>query len=215
MSSPFSYELDERQIKLMLQDVELACCEQAWQKFDELSTVDRKTPLNITVPKLNVGISRSIIIPIFFILLIAGFSSILFSFVDFKKKPEVIKEIPYQAPPKKIVTKTKPVVVPITKPIAAPADSTKNTTPQLSTTLTIATPTLQSNKITAIKSDVKPIEVITQKKNDIVATTSSIQTTTNTIRRKKKKEITEEIQTISLPNINLNEGSTEPELELK
>lgn len=212
MSSPFSYELDERQIKLMLQDVELTCCEQAWQKFEEFSAVERKASLNVTVPKLNFGISRSIIIPIFFILLIAGFSSILFSFVDFKKKPEVIKEIPYQAPSKKIITKTKPIIAPVTKPIVHLTDTIKDTITPLVTT----TPSIVANETSTIKKANKPIEVTNQPKNEAVTTTTVSQTiASNRVKKKKKKAITEEIQTISVPNINLNEGSTEPELELK
>ena len=94
MNSQFSYDLDERQLKILLQDAELEFSEEAWQKFEKLKSLESKSTFENILPKINIGISRSIIVPIIFIVLIGGFSSLLFSFVDFKKKPEVITEIP-------------------------------------------------------------------------------------------------------------------------
>ena len=94
MNSQFSYDLDERQLKILLQDAELEFSEEAWQKFEKLKPLESKSTFENILPKINIGISRSIIVPIIFIVLIGGFSSLLFSFVDFKKKPEVITEIP-------------------------------------------------------------------------------------------------------------------------
>ena len=88
MSSQFSYELDERQIRLMMQDAELDYNEAMWHKFDEMSVTQARTSANIGnyIPSVNFGISRSIIVPVIFIVLIGGLSAMLFSFVDFKKK---------------------------------------------------------------------------------------------------------------------------------
>jgi hypothetical protein len=210
MSNQFSYELDERQIKIMMQDVELEHCEQAWQKFDELSSVDRTNNMKFTIPNIHFGISRSIVIPIFFIILIAGLSSILFSFVDFKKKPEVIKEIPYQAPSKKNITVTKPIIAPVVKATILVADTVKPTSTLLaSSSITTATTTVISPK-----TEPAPVVATTLKTNAITTTTVSLSNAMQ-FKRKKKKVVAEEIQTITVPNINLNEGSTEPELELK
>jgi hypothetical protein len=65
MSSQFSYELDERQIRLMMQDAELDYNEAMWHKFDEMSATQARTSSNIGnyIPSINFGISRSIIVP--------------------------------------------------------------------------------------------------------------------------------------------------------
>ncbi len=210
MSNQFSYELDERQIKIMMQDVELEHCEQAWQKFDELSSVDRTSNMKFTIPNIHLGISRSIVIPIFFIILIAGLSSILFSFVDFKKKPEVIKEIPYQAPSKKNIPVTKPIIAPVAKATVPVVDTVKPTPSLLaSSSLTTAT-----TLVVDTKTEPAPVIENTLKTNVPSTSTVSLSNAMQ-FKRKKKKVVAEEIQTITVPNINLNEGSTEPELDLK
>ena len=116
MSSPFSYDLDERQIKIILQHAELEYNEEAWHNFEALTPIESKFSYGKSMPNINIGISRSIIVPIIFIVLIGGFSTILFSFVDFKKKPEVITEVPMIVTPTLVKVKPKPIlakVVPI------------------------------------------------------------------------------------------------------
>ena len=115
MSSQFSYELDERQIRLMMQDAELDYNEAMWHKFDEMSFTQARTSSNIGnyIPTINFGISRSIIVPVIFIVLIGGLSAMLFSFVDFKKKEAMDKEIPYMAkiePSKQPEVSSKPII---------------------------------------------------------------------------------------------------------
>jgi len=130
MSNQFSYELDERQIKLLMQDAELEYNETVWQKFDKLAITECKSSsaidLTYYVPKFSLSISRSVIVPVVFIILIGGLSAMLFSFVDFKKKENIDKETPLVANPenfKKATALPAKVVQPveakvISKPVA-------------------------------------------------------------------------------------------------
>jgi hypothetical protein len=210
MSSPFSYDLDERQIKILLQHAELEFNEEAWQKFEKLSPIESKSSFENILPKVNIGISRSIIVPIIFIVLIGGFSTLLFSFVDFKKKPEVITEIPMIIKPT-VKPKVKPVV-PITKIIPV----VTNTVAIITSSIAIVpTKTFTENKL-VVKEDIKPIENVSQSTQVENQKSKENKTKEIVIKQKKKRKLKSvELPTIKASTTNLNEGAVEPELELR
>lgn len=217
MSSQFSYELDERQIRLMMQDAELEYNEALWHKFDEMSVTQAKSVSQIGnfVPKINIGISRSVIVPVIFIILIGGLSAMLFSFVDFKKKEAIEKEIPYVAtvvPEKLPETSSKPIIKP--KTVATPSITAAK--PIIDTT-TIAVVTSSVNATTEpIVKKEEPLKV-EESKSKVTVTASEPKKETVIVPHKKKKKIkTEVLPTINATtNTNLNEGAAEPELDLK
>jgi len=217
MSSQFSYELDERQIRLMMQDAELEYNEAMWHKFEEMSVTHAKTSPNIGnyVPNINLSISRSIIVPVIFIILIGGLSAMLFSFVDFKKKEAIEKEIPYVAtvvPEKLPETSSKPIIKP--KTVVSP--SITATKPKIDTTLVTATNTASVVIEPATKRE-EPIKIAESKPKETAAITSSNTKKAPVIvpQKKKRKIKTEELPTINATVPNLNEGVSEPELDLK
>lgn len=210
MSSPFSYDLDERQIKILLQHAELEFNEEAWNKFEALTPIENKFSYGKSIPNFNIGISRSIIVPIIFIVLIGGFSTLLFSFVDFKKKPEVIKEVPM-------------IITPTIKPKTKPAPTITKTIPITSNTITTITSTVSivpTNTITetnlVIKEVIKP-EATNSQSNQIENQNSNEGKSKEIIAKPKKKRKLKsvELPTINASTTNLNEGSAEPELELR
>ena len=217
MSSQFSYELDERQIRLMMQDAELDYNEALWHKFDEMSVSQAKSASQIGnyIPTINFGISRSVIVPVIFIILIGGLSAMLFSFVDFKKKEAIEKEIPYVAKMEE-VKKPTAVIKPIikAKPIETPVLNAANT--------------IDTNKAVAVKNSVnvvvapaikkeEPAKMIEAKPKETILASTVEQKKDIVVphkRKTNKKVKTEILPTINAP-LNLNEGSSEPELELK
>ncbi len=209
MNNQFSYELDERQIRILMQNAKLEYDESAWQKFSAIPVIDHKQNISAVIPKINIGISRSVIVPIFFILMIGGLSALLFSFVDFKKKEEVVNEIPLTKP-----TITKKVIPPapvITKP--AVIDSVEKEI-VIDSSETIAS--------------VKELPIV-DKKNEQIDKANSLEPvvsisneqkgTAHGVSKKKKKhirkQIIEELPIINARTTNLNEGSSEPALEIK
>ena len=46
MSNQFSYELDERQIRILMQNAELEYDESVWQKFSSIPVVDHKQSIS-------------------------------------------------------------------------------------------------------------------------------------------------------------------------
>lgn len=222
MSSQFSYELDERQIKMLMQDAELDGHEALWSKFESLEpNANCKTTsvqIGNYIPKFNVSISRSVIVPVLFIVLIGGLSAMLFSFVDFKKKETIDNEIPLVANPKNF-KKPEATTAKLVKPVevkSAPIATVVAITPSV-----INTPTVSVNEpkkeeiaktppITSVSAT-----VIKESENAKVASKSiSTQTTPAVIKKKKKKVAAEELPTIKAVT-NLNEGVSEPELDLK
>ncbi len=208
MNSQFSYDLDERQLKILLQDAELEFSEEAWQKFEKLKPLESKSTFENILPKINIGISRSIIVPIIFIVLIGGFSSLLFSFVDFKKKPEVITEIPM------IV---KPTIKPEIKssvPIKKNIPLVKDTISAIISSVAIDTiKTKKENKL-KIEEDIKLIENIS-KLNQIENERLEVNKPKEIVGKPKKKQKPLKLPTIKASTSNLNGYNVEPELKLK
>lgn len=218
MSSQFSYELDERQIRILMQNAELELNDAVWQKFDELAKSEPKQTIDIGsyVPKFNLSISRSIIVPIIFIVLIGGLSAMLFSFVDFKKKETIENEVPLVANPENF-KKSEDKATVITKP-------------QTNKTQTIVTPKVVASGTTSIaaststlmnKSEVKKpepekaTEIAVKVKEEQVAKVAESENIISPVKKKKKRKIVAEpIPTIKTVT-NLNEGVSEPELDLK
>ena len=221
MSSQFSYELDERQIRLMMQDAELDYNEALWHKFDEMSVGQAKSVSQIVnfVPKINIGISRSVIVPIIFIVLIGGLSAMLFSFVDFKKKEAIEKEIPYVAkmvPVIKPVVKTKTVAKPkISEPsvlkTVVPADTSSSIKVTITNSTAIVPVVKKEEPVKSVES--KPI-VESSKTSKLNQSADTKVVATPPKRKAPKKVKTEVLPTINA-SLNLNEGANEPELELK
>lgn len=224
MSNQFSYELDERQIRLMLQDGELEYDSSAWSRFEQAVQPEFKPHSPSLVSKLNLSISRSVIVPGIFIVLIGGLSAMLFSFVDFKKKDQAIN---------------KPVVKSVNKPLPVKTAITKQTVIPAKKETVVATPTIQEHKAVVIttpvnttpaivkkeetqsvsKPETKPFTINTPVKDNTLSLATEKKkevTPVPVIKRKRKKETSEEIPTINTSSTLLNSTATqEPELELK
>lgn len=208
--SQFSYELDERQIRIMLQNAELDYSDAAWQQFESLVKLETARP-KAPAAKFNVGLSRQVLVPAFFVVVICGLSALLFSFVDFKKKANpsagaqseaasmIVNEDKREAPAQK--NTTAPVEAPVKKDTVALA--VKETT----------TTTVETQKAQEPVTTPPP------------ATTSSVQKEEaklvvkkeEPVKRKRRRKTTETFEDLPAINtsMNLSSGSQEPEPEIK
>lgn len=221
MSNQFSYELDERQIRLMMLNSESEYNEVAWQRFESTITTSYKPVVKTSFPKINFSISRSIIIPVLFIGLIGGLSILLFSFVDLKKKEEVVTEKALQiskpvVKPKTIATK--PIVTPKVTPaceVSKPSTKTLVENKPVTSSNTTAESKVviepSAKDIKAITAPVKEETIVTQKEN---APVNTRKTTEPKSKKKKKRIEVEDLPTITTP-ANLTSSNDEPELDLK
>ena len=210
MNSQFSYDLDERRLKILLQDAELEFSEEAWQKFEKLKPLESKSTFENILPKINIGISRSIIVPIIFIVLIGGFSSLLFSFVDFKKKPEVITEIPMIVKP--TIKPSIKSIVPIKKNIHL----VKDTISVVTSSVAIDTTKTENENKLIVKENLIQKDIVSQS-NQIEIQKPKGNKQKEIVGKPKKKQ---KLRPLELPIIkasttNLNGYNVEPDLELK
>ena len=222
MANQFNYELDDRHIKLTMLNATVPINEDAWLKIKSAPINDHKMSLSSgSIPKFEIGISRSVIVPVFFIVLIGGLSALLFSLVDFKKKEPVISEIPLVIP--EIVPEKK-----VQKTVITPTQVTKKYT----AVLAIATEKKEIPKETEKKIDIpKTQEVIVkkeepqnivekpakEKKTEVIAKTSSKKrkNSVSVSKKKKKKQIIEEIPVITHePTILTEKPKEEPEIDI-
>lgn len=219
MNSQFSYELDERQIRIMMQSGETEFSESAWQHFESLSKASAACSKSVAFsPKINLSISRSIIVPIFFIALIGGLSVLLFSFVDFKKKEEVIKEKPLIIPEPKVEqqkTITKPVVTEktqITNTTAVNSAKPTEIDTKAAIPVTNANVALETKNQTKVVTDTENAREIKQTVQ-VSQKEDSSKKENSTKKKRRKKLKAEELPTINTTPAILT--SSEPELDIK
>lgn len=87
MSNHFTYEIDERNIRVKLKDFELPYSNDAWQKFETFLATQKKD-IEENKPSIKISINRRIVLPVIFGSIILLFSIILFNFISIKKPIE-------------------------------------------------------------------------------------------------------------------------------
>jgi hypothetical protein len=235
MSSLFSYELDEAQIRLTLQNSKAVDYNEAsWDDF-ERNFVQNNSNQNLSrfkLPEFNLNINRNVVLPVVFIAALVGVSAIMLSFVDFKTNaPTQVEKglIPnpnnYKPEQTKtaVIVKKEPVKTVVEKPIVK-IDSVPvivETPPASTTQVAVITNTFnaknqypavaQNTQARIIKSDTGSI-----KNPAPPIITSYTPNNTGQKHKRRRKVPTDQIETIKAPSILGQETtSKEPELELK
>lgn len=210
--SQFSYELDERQIRIMLQNAEVDYNEALWPQFQSTARVE---PVKVTpvVPKFNLGLSRQVLVPAFFVLLIGALSALLFSFVDFKKKEILVPEkmMQDQFPPMTANEDKREIVPPQktttpTEPVAKKDSSNLAVKEEHHTTAPVAAQAVQQVQVNT------PSETKDVKK--VVVNPATVKEVPVRKRRRKKIEAIEDLPSINAPT-TLTSENPEPEPDLK
>lgn len=233
MSSLFSYELDEKQIRLTLQNSKaVAYSESFWDDFETnfVQHSSNQSHVKFKLPEFHLNINRNVVLPIIFIAGLVGVSAIMLSFVDFKtnapaqvekglipnpdnytpektKTPVVINKQTAKVIVEKPIIKTDSVPV---KPEILPASN--------NTQVTVVTNTLNNQmaqNTTPNNNSARIITPDTVKSNPAVISPIG-QNNKGQKRKRRRKVPTDQIETIKAPSI-LGEETTskEPELELK
>ncbi len=81
MSRHFTYEINERNLRLQLKDLEAPCNDEAWQKFNTYTNGQKSKHKENRFSKVNVSLSRNVLIPAVFVAIILIFSFLLFNFI--------------------------------------------------------------------------------------------------------------------------------------
>ena len=234
MSSLFSYELDEAQIRLTLQNSKAVDYnESSWDDFESnfVQNSSNQSHTRFKLPEFHLNINRNVVLPVIFIAGLVGVSAIMLSFVDFKTnapsqvekglipnpdnyKPEqtktavVVKKEPVKTVIETQIVKTDSVPLKIENPVITPTQVAANTNPVNQTTTPVQNTSARTNAA----------DTSTDKKNDNTTIISpNTQSYSGKKRKRRRKVPTDQIETIKAPSILSQQETTskEPELELK
>lgn len=243
MSSLFSYELDESQIRLTLHNSRaVEYSDSSWDDFETNynQACFNQTHTKFKLPEFNLNINRNIVLPVIFIAALVGVSAIMLSFVDFKTnaseqvekglvpnpdnyKPEIEKtavvakkEEPHQQIEKPVVKKDS-VPVKAEAPVLTPSQAIVNAQPVSQP----VNPPVQNlavrTNVSDTSSDSKNTVSVSKNETSNTIISPNNQNYTGQKRKRRRKMPTEQIETIKAPSIlNPQESvAKEPELELK
>lgn len=237
MSSLFSYELDEAQIRSTLQNSRaVEYNESSWDEF-ESKFLQHNTHQNLSkfkLPEFHLNINRNIVLPVIFVAALVGVSAIMLSFVDFKTNStqQIDKGLipnPDNFKPEKAKTAT------IVKKELVKTEEPKPVVKTDSVPLKIETPTVSTNPIAETNNShqTQNNSTVPALNQNTVARTVSVPDTTKETnvspitplgqnssgkkRKRRRKLPTEQIETIKAPSLLGQQEATskEPELELK
>ncbi len=235
MSSLFSYELDEAQIRLTLQNSKAVDYhESMWDDFESnyVQSSVNHSQTKFKLPDFHLNINRNVVLPVIFIAALVGISAIMLSFIDFKTNPhkEVEKGlIPNpdnfkpaaktavldKKEPERVVEKPK-IEADSIKIIANPVVNTQtqvavNNNPVIGNSV-VQTPQVDQSRIAETDT-----ASVAKSENQPVLNPINPNYPVKT-RKRRRKMPTEQIETIKAPSILGLETSTkekEPELEIK
>lgn len=183
MSNPFSYEIDERNLRIQLRNLEVTQREEAWQKFEAFAQQHPIESAAQGFSGLQIKINKSAIVPVIFGLVIVVFAIILYNFVSIDKDKEEDSQLKSAAPVVEEVIETALPAIEPPKPetkvsavepepekatVVAPAVVEKQKVEATQKTETKQEPAAaENNRASAAKSEAdssQPAEVPVQKK---------------------------------------------------
>lgn len=235
MSSLFSYELDESQIRLTLQnDRAVDYHESSWDDF-ESKFVQHSSNQNLSkfkLPEFHLNINRNVVLPVIFIVGLVGVSAIMLSFVDFKTNtptqvekglipnPDNFKGEETQSAV--IVKKAEPKPIAEKPVVKADSISVKLENQVITNTTTaLANITPPVNHSTTLNQPIQA-RISVPDSSSVTANNPTVispvgQNYTGKKRKRRRKPPTEQIETIKAPSLlgQQETSAKEPELELK
>ncbi len=84
MSNHFTYEIDERNLRVILKDTELPYKEEAWQRFEDYANSQKDDSSNNAFKNIQIPLNRNVILPVTFGFVVIFFAVLLFNFVNIK-----------------------------------------------------------------------------------------------------------------------------------
>lgn len=235
MSSLFSYELDESQIRLTLQKGgAVDYHESAWNDFEAnfLQHHSHQSLNKFKLPEFNLNINRNIVLPVIFIAALVGVSAILLSFVDFKTnapaevekslvpnpdnfKPEetkttaIVKKEPLKQEQARQIVKKDSVPPKVEAPITTPVSNLS--------THTVTDSQIETTVSVPVQSKVLISDSVSSGARNAAIINPTPQNYTGQKRKRRRKVPTDQIETIKAPSLleQQEASAKEPELELK
>jgi len=225
MSSHFNYEIEERNMRNQLKNLEISYKEEAWLNYEEYAKQFQSVHKAQLLPNFNFALNRTVILPVVFGGIIILFSFLLFNFINIKNTKataktdvseikasmDAVTETPKLEPKKAVAVPVKkeetPAIVKQTPVITNTATAIPNTNTG-NALMAKTLPVVQTNTATAI-AVTNSTSINTQGVK--TASTYTFDPTKKKRRKKNTAEVLESIATpVSLPTVTQEEA--EPEL---
>ncbi len=225
MSTPFNYELDERQIRQLLLNTTFESTEADWQAFDSTKVELEKTQTPTSMLRgPSLALSRNVVMPILFMAGIGVFTILLMNMISLKPKAS---KAPVERELKPSVTETKSIPQNLQN-----ASLTTNLSPKKDSSLA-PSPSVQTQAITAPSLTNLPLNSASEKATLITPITPptiqalrsttllALDTTSNLNpdsslttpkKKRKKKREAEVLESIQAPSLL---SGNDKEVELK
>ena len=231
MSNHFTYEIDERKLRVKLKDLEYPLNEELWRKFEESVALQNKQNNSDFLKNVQIPISRSIVLPLVFAGVVLLFSFLLYKFIDIKNEdvkpntnvtqetiatpaPTNTQSVDISPQPKNVINsvpKVEPKVSNANGTLQVNSPSTTSVNASISRTPTTPITRQQDTQIVTNKKETKPVNTTSATLN--TNNTSSLKPDSSvkkkTEKRRDANDILEtEITPDTRPTINLDERET-------
>jgi hypothetical protein len=236
MSTHFTYEIDERKLRVKLKELEPVVNPEAWQSFEAYTNAQTKSSGHNSFKNFQVPINRTVIVPVVFGILIIFFSVLLFNFISIRgTNPEEkntvteIKSSDSEVKPQVATSPTSPAIA--EKTATSLPSETKNNLNKVTTTASLSSngqmsvtsipaqkPVQQGQSVTSatLQTAVKVNSTGTNTSMAATPTVLSSEVSSNqTTKKKGKRRTAEVIESDSSNDSRPNLGGDERETEVR
>jgi len=207
MSNHFTYEIDERNLRIQMKDFVVPVKEDAWQKFETFSDSMVSNSRENRLKNFNFSLNRSVVLPSVFGVIIILFSFLLVNFVSIKN--------PVKETEQKAEVKAEPIPTPEIKPEAkkivpvvaeVKPDTLAKTTPIVAETKVEEIP-IANTTVSNSETSTAPIITSTETPGDVASTEAKA--------KRKAKRRAEAVESQKLLEIRPTPATDERDSEIR
>lgn len=167
MSSPFNYEIDEKNLRKRLREMSVPYREDAWIQFESYSEYNKSAQKSRHIPEFSLRLGRNVIIPAVFFCAILLLSFVLYNFISIKNNSKAeVKEEPKITPTAEPKQEKVPVVVTDIVKVDTPVKDSLPPAPTVTvntitvTNSVVLTPTVNNTPSLAVKTNSSSTDLV-------------------------------------------------------
>lgn len=213
MSNHFTYEIDERNLRMQLGDHVVPYKEEAWYKFESFSDSQIQSRRDNRMKGISITLNRNVVLPVVFGVIVILFSFLLVNFISIKN------------PKSNSDQKAEASLIPAQKELAKPEikASVKSQSPvveQKQTTPAVVPPAIEPGQKTASSAQIPaPAQHVTsavvQSAPDSGTAANEEVKTEPVVKKKRRRPASEVVESEVLPEIRPTLVTEERDLEIR
>lgn len=213
MSNHFTYEIDERNLRMQLGDHVVPYKEEAWHKFENFSDSQLQTRRDNRMKGISITLNRNVVLPVVFGVIVILFSFLLVNFISIKN--------PKSNSDQKAEASLIPAQKELTKPeVKTPANSQSSVVEQKQPAPAVVPPGSESGQKTANTAQVpvsvqNPVSTVVQNVPESGTVTNGELKTEPAVKKKRRRPASEVVESEVLPEIRPTLVTEERDLEIR